>query len=241
MKCQNTRQKYFSYLQKLAANALLIFAICITSFYNQSFAQTAEKEKSQWAVVADSIYDNEVFFTIPKSWPKTPAHKKNENGFYIAEFIPAGQSVEKWSEMLTVVSYKKIQQNPKQYFSNTYKMTQEICGANTAGSILKEGKDFIIGILMCGKLSDSASNFGGLKKDQGEMALYKIYKVGNSIYSVFYSWRGKSYDVLSKNDDDFPATMKVVKNYITTSGPVGICNKINPTKECSEIMKAMNR
>ena len=213
--------------------------LLLTIFYsNYSSAQnlkdiTLDRE---WNKRIIPVYDYVVVFSLPKDWPHNIAYEKFDTNFYISEFIPKNQRLDEWTDMMTVTGYKKIDSSPKQYFSSLYTITQKICGEKaTAAQIIREQDNFIIALLMCGSpLNDEIGKSINLRHDQGEMTLYKIFKDNESIYSIFYSWRGKKYDVKDEDDKNLPTTMDKVKQYIIQTKSIKICSKNNPTEECKE-------
>ncbi len=186
------------------------------------------------------IYEDFVVTYNPPKFPVKPATETNTANLHMSEFVPEGQSIDNWSEMLTVIGNKDMNLTPLQYFTGIYKLTENVCGAeNTAAQIMKENDKSIVAVMMCGKLKNGVDNVGGLKKEQGELAVYRIYKAGNNIISVFYSWRGKSFDVKDKNDKNYPVTNAKVKEYIQLSYSTLICSKNTPEGECKELAKLL--
>lgn len=161
------------------------------------------------------IYGNIVTIYTPANWPFEAAHEQNSRDSYIIEFIPDGQSVDDWQEMITIVGRKDFEGTPKQFFTGMYLAYQGVCTEeNTAGQVLLETAAVLVGTLYCGGLAPQTSNFAGLKPGQGEMAIYRIEKRDGHLYTVFKSWRDDAYDVKSDDAADFPGSQSEVSEYV---------------------------
>ncbi len=237
---------FFSKIKNIISIALVL-TIFNYSYSNAQVSKGLTSEQNsleqKWIKRIVPVYDYVVVFPLPEDWSHNPVYEKFDSNFYISEFIPKDQVLDKWTNMMTIIGYKKISTNPKQYFSSVYLMTQKICGEkNTAAQIMREQDNFIVALLMCGKpLSKEVGKSINLKNDQGEMTLYKIYKEGESLYSVFYSWRGKKYDVRDESDKNLPASMSEIKKYFFRTRSIEICNKKNPTIECKDYVDLIKR
>lgn len=160
------------------------------------------------------VYGNVVTIYTPADWPFDPAHEQNSRDSYIIEFIPEGQSVDEWQEMITIVGRKEFEGTPKQFFTGMYLAYQRVCSEEkTAGQVILETGDLLVGTLYCGGLAPQTSNFAGLKPGQGEMAIYRIEKRDGHLYTVFKSWRSDAYDVKSGETADFPAPTSELSEY----------------------------
>jgi len=234
-------------LSKLCLLLMLIPALLTscTSKPNKEYNKTGSitiPNSQKWKVNIVPIYDHIVVFGTPFDWSIKPVYQNFDSNYYISEFIPQNQNVNDWEEMLTVSGYKKIDLTPKSYFSSLYAASEKICGSkNTAAQIIKEEKDFLLAMLMCGGLDKSIKQSPSLKQGQGDISIYKIYKASNSLYSIFYSWRGKDYDVKAKDGAYFPATMDELKKYIVNSKKVKICDRLKPVGECVDYVKLSNQ
>jgi len=160
------------------------------------------------------VYGNIVTIYAPANWPLEAAHERNSRDSYIIEFVPDGQSVDDWEEMITIVGRKEFEGTPKQFFTGMYLAYQRVCTEeNTAGQVILETANLLVGTLYCGGLAPQTSNFAGLKPGQGEMAFYRIEKRDGHLYTVFKSWRDDAYDVNSDDTTDFPASKSEVSEY----------------------------
>ncbi len=211
---------------------ILIALFCLL-INNTAFS---DKNKQSWANIMIPIYDFVVVTPVPSDWQLRPAHEQGNDGFYLIEFLPKGQTVHEWSEMITISGHKNIPITPRQYFTDIYVMTQKICGEkNTAATIMLATSTEVVASLMCGEPNSDAA-FGGLKRGHGETTLYRIYKEGDSLYSIFHSWRGKSYSVQDKNSNNMPVSTEQINKYISASNSTLMCSRKNPQGKCAKIL-----
>ncbi|MBC8284910.1 MAG: WD40 repeat domain-containing protein, partial [Nitrospinae bacterium] len=186
-----------------------------------------------WSNLMLPVYDSFVMTQIPSNWAQKPAFNRNDGKYHLIEFLPQGQTLKEWSEMISVSGLTKKGYTKKDYFNFMYLQTQKYCGKiNTAAEVVKETTEVFIATLYCGKTKEGTEGISGLKKGQGEITVYRIYKKGDNFFSVFHSWRGKEFDVKSKNAKDYPGSIKARANYLIATNPTVICDKDNPTGIC---------
>lgn len=192
----------------------ILAMVCASFGFGAHFSFASDEPANVGHLVP--IYGNTVTIYTPASWPHEAAHERNSRDSYIIEFVPDGQSVDDWQEMITIVGRKDFEGTPKQFFTGMYLAYQGICTEeNTAGQVLLETPAVLVGALYCGGLAPQTASFAGLKPGQGEMAIYRIEKRDGHLYSVFKSWRDDAYDVKSDDTADFPGSQREVSEYVT--------------------------
>ncbi len=195
-------------------------------------------EKPKWMHHLVPIYDYLVVAPTPSNWQPKPAHSEGDGNFYLTEFLPEGQTVESWKEMITISGYKKIDSTPAQYFNLLYGLTVKTCGKEgTAAQVLADKNNVFVALLMCGGLQEGASDIANLGRNKGEVTLYRIYKMDESLYSIFHSWRGARFDVKDSNEKNLPASPNQIKEYVTASNSLLICSKEKPEGRCQEFVR----
>lgn len=209
----------------------IILLIAITPF-NAAIAQDVNPDALQFVV---PIYDKFIVTKVPGNWQRQAAFEKNEKKSYIVEFLPKNQTLENWSQMVTLMGIKEFSGLPKDIFTNIYQRQEKICAGNVAAKIYAENEGLFVALLLCGGIGNSASGTAGLGQGQSEMAIYKITKSAQSIQMVFKSWRGKSFDVNKIRQGDLPA--EDMANYLTTLRQTMICDRANPNEICEPFLK----
>lgn len=74
-----------------------------------ALAAPAWAETGQFTRATAPVYDSVVVFALPGGFE--PGFEHAQNGSYILELVPQGQSVEAWQEMLTLTGVDNAQQN----------------------------------------------------------------------------------------------------------------------------------
>ena len=73
------------------------------------FGLAAAAETGKVPRAAAPVYDSVVVFALPGGFE--PAFENEQNGAYILELVPQGQSLDAWTEMLTLTGVDNAQQN----------------------------------------------------------------------------------------------------------------------------------
>lgn len=170
----------------------------------------------RYATLQIPVYGNIVETEMPIEWSHKPAYQKTAGRSYILELLPKGQTVTAWREMITISGNKGAVFSPKDTFETFQRQHEFFCTKeNVATKVYQETPNVHIALLMCGGIADQFVGLAGLKKGQGEMALYKIEKRDGNLYLIFKSWRGKSFDAQKADADDLPASEKDLRDYLS--------------------------
>ena len=176
---------------------------------------SAAEAAPRYATLQIPVYGNIVETEMPFEWQHKPAFQKAAARSYILEVLPKGQTLTEWQEMITVTGSKGTPFSAKESFNTLQRQHEFICGKkNVATTVYQDSPDLFMVLLKCGGVLEQFAGLAGLKKDQGEMALYKIEKRDGNLYMIFKSWRGRSYDSGSARGDELPASEKDVSDYL---------------------------
>ena len=169
----------------------------------------------RYATLQIPVYGNVVETEMPIEWQHKPAYQKSAGRSYILELLPKGQTLTEWKEMITITGGKGTPFSAKESFNTLQRQHELFCGRkNVARKVYQDTPDLFMVLLKCGGILKKFAGVAGLKKGQGEMALYKVEKRDGNLYMIFKSWRGKSYDAGSARGDDLPASEKDVSEYL---------------------------
>ncbi len=202
-------------IKLLLLTSFLVFLSC-SKKNNITYYSNQKLDQSKWNTVVVPAYDAAIVTLLPVNWSTDAAYKKSGANFQTIGFIPESQTVDNWDQMLSVTSHINMPLNPKQHFIFTYVLMQKMCGAkNTSFQIIEDKKDFLGAVLMCGKKIDND------KKISGNLSIYRIYKIEDTLYSISYTIKGKEYNVKK----DAPAqSIDSLLEYYKITGPTMICN-----------------
>jgi hypothetical protein len=176
------------------------------------------------------IFSQTIVFKLPKGW--IPGHENASQSSYILEFIPQGQTVQAWREMVTVQGYRDLAQNPKAapsaFLAVIAAGLKKICGEELIVQFLGDRKvdsyDAYAAIMGCPRLPVDAY---GAKAGQGEIAYYLAIKGSNDLYVVQRAVRGNAFDkgkapILPSNADEFMRPLQ----------PIKICDRSESKGQC---------
>lgn len=178
------------------------------------------------------IYSQAVMVAIPKGWKA--AHEEARGPNYIFEAIPDGESLEAWTEMLTVQGFKGLARNPQAtpeaLTKSLARMVVNSCGRNTTfeslGHTTVDTFDAYAAIIGCAALPQSVS---GAREGQGEIAYYLVVKGREDLYLIHRAIRGPAFDtnappISSDNAGRIEASLQ----------PVKLCDRDEPKPACWE-------
>ncbi|MBI1275501.1 hypothetical protein GC177_05975 [bacterium] len=211
--------------------------LCLMLLILPQAVQAAEATASKSFKHVMPLYEHFVVVPMSADWPMTSAFQKKDSAFFIAEFVPRKQTIDQWSEMISITAYPTSPTaTANEYFAKLNSILTNLCGAeNTNAKTLKNGQDEMVAMLACGRLKDSASGFGGLGKGQGELTLYRILKTEKGLVSIFYSWRGDGFDV--KNETHYPVSQNVIGKARVALDEIMLCDIKKPKGDCSTYVK----
>jgi len=170
----------------LAAGAALA-AACLAA--EPSVAQ-APKQSSAPAsfTVISPVFSQLVSFSMPSNF--VAGYENTNGGNYTREAVPKGESLQKWTEMITVTGAKGLAAAPNasaEKFAGTIAGGfQRACPDSFAakGSVLRTGGlDAFVSVVGCGKVGNGADV-------RSETALIVAIKGSADIYSVQWAERG---------------------------------------------------
>ncbi len=137
------------------------------------------------------VFSQLLAFSYPKGF--APAFEEARNGNYIQESVLKGESVQSWSQMLTVTGAKGLASNPDQTpisFANEIAAGfRSACPDSFAGRSLGEfkldGHDAFAAVASCG-------NVGAADGARSESALLVVIKGKRDYYTFQWAERGKA-------------------------------------------------
>lgn len=140
------------------------------------------------ATLAQTVEDENLVIDIPDSKNYYQAWKDvdRKNRFMLIEYVPKGQTVHNWREMVTTsVNYRNLPITPKTYARKAMAYSQQQCGG-PQGEIMKTGKSngypFVLFLYGCAKSPTTGNS---------EWNLTVAFKGRDSFYSVSKAWISK--------------------------------------------------
>ena len=195
----------------------------------ESAMPSARAAKSMAAVVP--IFSQSVVFTLPGGWK--PAFENDGKDSYMLEFVPQGQTVEAWKEMITVQGLRNLAKNPQfaplALIENIAGGLKKICGDELIFQSLGDTKvgvyDAHAAILGCARVEVEAF---GAKTGQGELAYYLVIKGTNDMYVVQRAIRGAAFAKA-----DAPISPGSAEAFMRAMQPIKVCERSGSQVDCA--------
>jgi hypothetical protein len=164
------------------------------------------------------IYGQLVMFSFPAGFK--PAHANDSGSYYIQESVLDGQTVEKWTQMITVTGSKglaaKQGMTPQRLLETVAAGFQRACPttftAVAVGNMKISGQDASIVFVGCGSVQSGAA--------RSESALLVAIKGASDYYTIQWAERG----ALTSRAPQFDADMWLAR-----------LKKLQPIKVCARI------
>jgi hypothetical protein len=163
-------------------------------------------------VLADSQHGTENFLvSYPKDF-KIGWQKTQERSVW-AEWIPSGQTVDNWTDMLTVQIYYGAKVGAEAFLQNVGTRYMNDCPGTTAKGIFTgQTNGYVVSMLLlrCPR---------NPKTGKPETTAFRVIKGTEGLYSVQYAWRS------SPSDQDVAAAM-------ATLGKATVCDTRDNSHPC---------
>jgi hypothetical protein len=178
-----------------------------------------------WSAVANAqvravtpIYGQLVLFSYPAGFKH--AHANDSGAHYIQESVLEGQTVDRWSQMITVTGSKGLATNPnvtpQRMLENVAAGFQRACPATfnavALGSMKFSGHDAVIFFVGCGSVQTGIA--------RSESALLVAIKGASDYYTIQWAERG----VPTARTPQFDADMWTAR--LKTLQPIKICPRV---------------
>ena len=174
-----------------AAFAVASFGLCLAASPSHAQQQSAPRDPLASFTVISPIFSQLVSLAMPSGF--VPAFENVKDGFYIREAVPKGETVQAWTQMITVTGTKGLAANPKLTpeayavsLANGFKTAcPENFTAMPLGPMRIGDQDAFAAVAGCGRIESSATK-------HGETALIVAVKGSADAYSIQWAQRAPS-------------------------------------------------
>ncbi len=171
---------------------------------------------------ATTLQNEQLMLQMPSGTWK-PVSQRRDNAITMIEYVPEGQTGEKWDAMITVQIFHGLTTGLEQYmalFKQSYESRQP-CEESTfdvarRGTTL--GIDRALGIMICTKNKQSG---------QGELAMIQAMRGKDAMYVVQRAWRGAAYTT-----DKIPLETDVARDWIGFLERAWVCDTREAARPC---------
>lgn len=176
------------------------------------------------------LFGQVVLFSVPQGWKA--AHQQERANSYILELIPEAQTLQGWSDMLTLQGYKGLAANANATPSNFLMLVgariKEACPehfvAQTLGNRTIDGHEAHVAVLGCARMS---APLAGAQTGQGEIALYVALKGSQDLYLIHRGLRGDGFERGKP-----PIHAANAEAVLRSLMPIKLCERSEPQAQC---------
>lgn len=126
------------------------------------------------------------FLRLPDGWVEA-ARDRVQGGDLVA-YVPAGQNIDRWTEMLTVQMFRGMTALPaSSFYERTRRNYREACDGARAGDLqtgMSNGYTSAFWVLGCGRNRTTGV---------GETAFFRIIQGEDALYMAQHTWRTRPY------------------------------------------------
>ncbi len=151
----------------------------------------ALREQGYSVRVISPIFGQLVAFSLPKGFKTVFEKNEANNTLYIREAVLDGETVDQWSQMITVTGAKKLAANPflspQSFLERIATDFKRACPGtyfgNTIGARKIDGQDAFVVVASCGTVQSGATK-------HGQTALIIAIKGSADYYTIQWAERG---------------------------------------------------
>ena len=138
------------------------------------------------------VFAQLVMFSLPPEFKsQKPTYEKNSGSFYIREQVPAGETLGKWSRMITLTGTRGLATNPNatpqamlaRMSADVQRNCPDSFSTAAPGPQKVDGYDAYEVIVSCGRVQSG-------KESYGESAIMLTVKGSNDYYTLQWTERG---------------------------------------------------
>jgi hypothetical protein len=204
----------------------MLLTAAIVAFGYSALAAAADPHHT----TAIPIFSQIVVFELPNRFK--PDHENSAQRSYIMEFVPEGQTVHAWTEMVTVQGFRDLSRNPRAtpnaVLAFKAAQIQQVCSEHLIAQFLGDRRvdsyDAHAAIIGCARLPIDVV---GAKAGQGELAYHLAIKGTDDVYVIQRALRGDAFD-----KDKAPISPTNAEDFMRALMPIKICDRSESKLEC---------
>lgn len=140
------------------------------------------------------------------------------------EIVPAGQTIQDWNEMLTVVTFDDPpNKSPQDVLAERAGEYRQECDDGGAGPVtpgIENGYGTALGSVICTRSK---------RQGKGEVSLFKVLRGRDRLYIVARSWRGTPFE-----KGHLPLTAAQTSEWVAFMNRVAVCDTRDPGRPCPQ-------
>ncbi|MFA7428903.1 MAG: hypothetical protein WCZ23_01970 [Rhodospirillaceae bacterium] len=171
--------------------------------------------------VAQPAPGERYYLNVPASWQETA--RQDVQGAEVVAYVPPGQTVEAWTDMLTVQVFPDMTALPASaFYDRTRRNYQEICANARAGTMqtgLSNDYPSAFWVLGCGQHGQTGV---------GETSFVRLIQGNHALYLVQRTWRTQPYAA----DQTPPVSPEAQQEAMAVLASFGVCDPTTPGHPC---------
>ncbi len=177
------------------------------------------------------IFSQRFVHGLPVGWK--PAFERTVGDKYIIEYLPAGQTVDDWREMITVQGFRNLAKvrgaSPRRILEGMVEEHRKVCGQRLVVKMLGERRvdSYLAFVAIIGCDGIQSDHFSGLRRGQGEIAYFVAIQGTNDIYLIHRAVRFKVGTSVQQVVDQVTLGMGA-------TDPIKLCEPDVPQTACWE-------
>jgi len=203
----------------------IFFLFTLLSFSSCTNPSDAYRSVDREAVKA---FDIHITHRLPLGWKL--GHEQHNSRALIREYLPAGQTVHHWREMITLQVFRHMalqpRASPKEFLARMATLTRSSCPESAIVRMLGHQQVGSVGgetaILGCRRMD--RDHVSGARRGQGELAVYLIFHVENHLILFHRATRGPGFEAASA-----PINPSNALTLLRSMEPLRICRYDSPT------------
>ncbi|MGI9331394.1 MAG: hypothetical protein ACR2QB_11855, partial [Gammaproteobacteria bacterium] len=166
------------------------------------------------------VFSQGLRYRVPAGW--VPAFRQARGNLYLLEYIPEGEVIESWSEMLTIQAVKmgSWSATPATILNSMRETLYRICPKTVIHTRLGtkdiQGFEAIEALHGCGKFTEDQPS--GARRGQGEVAYVLAIQGRNDIYLIQKAMRVDSFKPKKS-----PLTAANLQDFVAEVLPISLC------------------
>ena len=157
-------------------------------------------------VVISRIFHQLVAFSQPPEFDVHTAGETTREKSYLREVVLQGETVERWTQMVTVTGYRGLAQvagaTPERMGANIASGFQKACpesyASKAVGKLTISGRPAYVELLQCGSVADLG---GGPGARRSETALIAVIAGDEDLYTLQWAERGSPLEAAAGLDE----------------------------------------
>lgn len=198
--------------------AALLAGLCLSA--PAALAQQQQPQPTAPAQPALPATTERLTVMHPATWQ--PATSDRRGNVSITRYLPQGQTLENWQELLAVQTFSGLKNAmPDAFLDRVVQLSRENCEDPGAGPLSQQSVNnypTALRVVACPKN----------RQGKGEVTAFLVVAGKDTVYVVQRAWRGQSYDKAA----GLPVPKEMLTEWLAFMKSVSLCDLSDPKHVC---------